>query len=199
MSILRINVKKTPLTLGSALNRKRCFHSYEPEWPLPASQVSNRVLFQKGEHKGSRQKLQMEPEASHMLQSVRCERQPGRVMLHVNKGEERKEAIIMKGSTQSEQKWPANILPYGEALSFPLMACWFCSTVWVFLCSNLLAPSWSCHHSVPPPDLLSVTRHSWAVSHGTEWKKEGRVETVVVLPFCNRSNCLICRNVVPCM
>lgn len=33
------------------------------------------------------------------------------LMLDVNKGEERKEAIIMKGSTQSEPKWPANILP----------------------------------------------------------------------------------------
>lgn len=41
------------------------------ELPLPASQVSSRVLFQKAEHKGSRQKLQMEPEVSHMLPRVR--------------------------------------------------------------------------------------------------------------------------------
>lgn len=186
--------------MGSALNRKRRFHSYEPEWTATSchSSVQQSVV---SEGRTQRQQAEAPNGAwsfTHVAECVRCERQPGRVMLHVNKGEERKEAIITKGSTQSEQKWPANILPYGEALSFPLMACWFCSTVWVFLCSNLLAPSWSCHHSVAPPDLLSVTRHSWAVSHGTEWRKEGRVETVVVLPCCNRSNCLICRNVVPC-
>lgn len=44
----------------------------------------------------------------------------------------------MKGSTQSEQKWPANILPYGEALSFPLMACCFCCETSCVLISSLL-------------------------------------------------------------
>lgn len=71
----------------------------------------------------------------------------------------------------------------------PPMACWFSSTVWFFLCSNLLTPSWSCHHSVPPCDLLPVTRHSQAVCHGNEWKEGGTVETGVVLTYCNRSNC----------
>lgn len=89
--------KKTPLTLGCALNRKRCFHSYEPEWTATSCQSSVQQSVV-SEGKTQRQQAKAPNGAwsfTHVAERMRCERQPGRVMLYVNKGEERKEAIIM--------------------------------------------------------------------------------------------------------